>query len=330
MRPIKRPRPAFLSQGSTPCGGPSNRACPGEGRGRVDHDRLALGRLRCRQALHHADEDAFVAPLLPAIIKRPFDKLRTGFAGPYSLGASRQLSPLRLTKMIPLKTRRSLLSDGHWAIRLDLHDGTLLGGPLLIEPRLTGLASLRPRLAALRQLASLAARGELHASPMPRERRAAQWILELRVADRCPARRRNAARDGAAPVRTRGRPRSLAARKPRLSVAHPAPGATRPPTICRSVERTMVRLDSRSSQLSNQSLTHHSIRLILRRPSSVISKPFAGRRRPRPRMMRITIFPSPTITTRPNAPGNRHASTHDRVAPRTSLPRRRNRDMWIT
>lgn len=38
--------------------------------GRVDHDRLALWPLRCRQALHHADEDAFVAPPLPAIIKR--------------------------------------------------------------------------------------------------------------------------------------------------------------------------------------------------------------------------------------------------------------------
>lgn len=76
-----------------------------------------------------------------------------------------------------------LLSDGHWAIRLDLHDGTLLGGPLLIEHRLTGLRSLRPRLAALRQLATLAESGELPASLMPRERRAAQWILELRIVD---------------------------------------------------------------------------------------------------------------------------------------------------
>ena len=38
--------------------------------GRVDHDRLALGSLRCRQAFHHADEDAFVAPPLPAIVER--------------------------------------------------------------------------------------------------------------------------------------------------------------------------------------------------------------------------------------------------------------------
>src|SRR3546814_704169 len=37
--------------------------------GRVDHDRLAFGSLRCRQAFHHADEDAFVAPPLPAIVE---------------------------------------------------------------------------------------------------------------------------------------------------------------------------------------------------------------------------------------------------------------------
>lgn len=76
-----------------------------------------------------------------------------------------------------------LLSDGHWAIRLDLHDGTLLGGPLLIEHRLTGLRSLGPRLTALRQLVTLTQKGDMPTSLMPRERRAAQWILELRVAD---------------------------------------------------------------------------------------------------------------------------------------------------
>lgn len=76
-----------------------------------------------------------------------------------------------------------LLSDGHWAIRLDLHDGTLLGGPLLIEHRLTGLGSLGPRLTALRQLVTLTQKGDIPTSMMPRERRAAQWILELRVAD---------------------------------------------------------------------------------------------------------------------------------------------------
>jgi len=76
-----------------------------------------------------------------------------------------------------------LLSDGHWAVRLDLHDGTLLGGPTLVEHRVTGVASAAPKIEALRQFILLARKGRLPASLLPRERRAAQWILELRVGD---------------------------------------------------------------------------------------------------------------------------------------------------
>ena len=76
-----------------------------------------------------------------------------------------------------------LLSDGRWAIRLDLHDGTLLGGPALVEYRMTGLGSARPKLDTLRKFVTLARKGRLPASMTPHERRAAQWILELRVAD---------------------------------------------------------------------------------------------------------------------------------------------------
>jgi hypothetical protein len=80
-------------------------------------------------------------------------------------------------------TEHWLLSDGHWAIRLDLHDGTLLGGPVLVEHRIAGLQSARPKIEALRQFVVLAERGRLPRSMMPRERKAAQWILELRVGD---------------------------------------------------------------------------------------------------------------------------------------------------
>lgn len=76
-----------------------------------------------------------------------------------------------------------LLSDGHWAVRLDLDDGTLLGGPVLVEHRIVGLEAAKPKLEALRQFVVLAQRGDLPASMIPRERRAAQWISELRVGD---------------------------------------------------------------------------------------------------------------------------------------------------
>lgn len=83
----------------------------------------------------------------------------------------------------PAGNEHWLLSDGRWAIRLDLHDGTLLGGPLLVEHRVTGLQSARPKLESLRQFVVLAEKGRLPGSMMPKERKAAHWIMELRVGD---------------------------------------------------------------------------------------------------------------------------------------------------
>lgn len=80
-------------------------------------------------------------------------------------------------------TEHWLLSDGQWMVRLDLHDGTLLGGPILLEHHFVGFETAVPKLAALRQLGALAHRGVLPPSLRPRERRAPRWILELRTAD---------------------------------------------------------------------------------------------------------------------------------------------------
>lgn len=76
-----------------------------------------------------------------------------------------------------------LISDGRWSVRLDLNDGTLLGGPILVEHRIAGIVSAKPKLKALRQFLVLAQMGTLPASMMPRERKAVQWILELRAGD---------------------------------------------------------------------------------------------------------------------------------------------------
>lgn len=95
----------------------------------------------------------------------------------------RAVAPFVSVEIDAENTEHWLLSDGYWAIRLDLHQGTLLGGPVLVEHRITGLQSTRPKLEALRQFVVLAERGRLPRSMMPRERKAAQWILELRVGD---------------------------------------------------------------------------------------------------------------------------------------------------
>lgn len=76
-----------------------------------------------------------------------------------------------------------LLTDGLWVVRLDLHDGTLLGGPALLEYDIRGFLGAEPKLLTLRQLGVLADRGQIPAALRPREARAVRWILELRTAD---------------------------------------------------------------------------------------------------------------------------------------------------
>lgn len=70
---------------------------------------------------------------------------------------------------------------GH-AVRIDVHGGTLLGGPTLLQFELLGLAAIRPKLAPLDRLV----RGAITLRPElapPHEARAARWIDELRTAD---------------------------------------------------------------------------------------------------------------------------------------------------
>lgn len=76
-----------------------------------------------------------------------------------------------------------LISDGRWSIRLDLHGGTLLGGPVMLQHHLQGFARAEQKVHAFRQLAAIATDGKISAGLLPREPRAARWILELRTAD---------------------------------------------------------------------------------------------------------------------------------------------------
>lgn len=76
-----------------------------------------------------------------------------------------------------------LLTDGQWVVRLDLHDGTLLGGPVVLQHQMIGFSSAEPKIATLRQLGALASLGQLPVALRPREARAARWVLELRTAD---------------------------------------------------------------------------------------------------------------------------------------------------
>lgn len=74
------------------------------------------------------------------------------------------------------------LEIGGRAIRIDVHEGTLLGGPTLLTFLMTGLASLGPKLTTLDHLVGNGPASKRSAN-VTRARRAARWIGELRTAD---------------------------------------------------------------------------------------------------------------------------------------------------
>jgi hypothetical protein len=73
VRPIRRPRPPFSTQGLKPCPSHTCFACAAGQRvrfeiGRVDHDRLWCGGFGS-QSVHHSGEDAHVTPPLPTVVE---------------------------------------------------------------------------------------------------------------------------------------------------------------------------------------------------------------------------------------------------------------------
>ena len=76
-----------------------------------------------------------------------------------------------------------LLSDGRRTLRLDIDSGTLTGGPVLLEYRLSGVQRLSGQLLSLRQLLSLYRHGQFAQSLHRPEVRAARWVLILRTHD---------------------------------------------------------------------------------------------------------------------------------------------------
>lgn len=95
----------------------------------------------------------------------------------------RAFAPFVSVEIDANRTEHWLFSDGHWIIRLDVHGGSLLGGPAKLEYQLNGVRSAKAKLEALRQFLALSENGRLPRSMVPREQRAARWIMELRVGD---------------------------------------------------------------------------------------------------------------------------------------------------
>lgn len=115
-----------------------------------------------------------------------------------------------------------LVSNGQWSIRLDVHNGTLLGGPTLLEHSFYGMQSALPAVTAFRQLVALAATGTMPIGLAPHERKAPRWIMELRTADAlaCGATQQDIARSlfgrAVSPTRWRNESPSYRSRVQRL------------------------------------------------------------------------------------------------------------------
>ena len=95
----------------------------------------------------------------------------------------RQISEFVSVQIDECDVEHWLITDGCWSIRLDLHEGTLLGGPVMLQHFFHGFASAESKIHALRQLGALVTCGSMPGRFLPQESRAARWILELRTAD---------------------------------------------------------------------------------------------------------------------------------------------------
>lgn len=78
----------------------------------------------------------------------------------------------------------AVLSDGWHHIRLDIEQGSLAnGGLVLLRYRLQGIASAEARILPLRRLIDLCRNRRFSRSLYPPDRRVERWILALRVHD---------------------------------------------------------------------------------------------------------------------------------------------------
>lgn len=83
----------------------------------------------------------------------------------------------------PVGTEHWLLSDGRRPIRIDVAQGSLRVGPVLLRYRLAGFAGAQAPLLVLRRLFALWRSGDFSRALHPGEPRAARWILVLRAGD---------------------------------------------------------------------------------------------------------------------------------------------------
>ncbi|HMI20858.1 MAG TPA: DUF2285 domain-containing protein [Sphingomonas sp.] len=100
----------------------------------------------------------------------------------------------------------AVLSDGLHHLRLDVEQGTLAGGPVVLHYLLHGTRDARPKLRTLRRLTAISLERRFTPSLFPADPRQDHWLWALRVGDalREGASQREIAEILYGPARTRG------------------------------------------------------------------------------------------------------------------------------
>lgn len=83
----------------------------------------------------------------------------------------------------PDGTEHAVLSDGMRHIRLDIEEGTLRDGPVMLRYRLEGTHKAGPAVLALRRLTALCLNRRFCPSLFPHDPRIDRWVLLLRAHD---------------------------------------------------------------------------------------------------------------------------------------------------
>lgn len=83
----------------------------------------------------------------------------------------------------PSRREHAVLADGRNRIRLDVIDGSLRQGPVVLHYRLAGTNSLRPRMLPLRRLLALCSQKRFVSSLFPPDPRMERFTSVLRVHD---------------------------------------------------------------------------------------------------------------------------------------------------
>lgn len=108
-------------------------------------------------------------------------------ATPSTAGHPDAIVPEALAPWLAVSTdgggEHAVLSDGWHHIRIDVTEGSIADGPVILGYRFRGLVSAKTKILPLRRLIDLSQRRQFLANLYPPDRRVGRWIAALQIFD---------------------------------------------------------------------------------------------------------------------------------------------------